>query len=893
MTNDDTNQLLERSKELKCMYEVSTLIETPGISLHEILQSIVELVPKAWQQPQKTVCRITFDDQEYKSTGFIETIWKQSSDIIFLNQSRGKIEVFYLGDISKPVNNPFLPEEIILINRISKALSIAIERNQLQRNEDKYRDLVEKGNIAIAIDDVDGNVIYFNEQFSRLFGYTAEEIKSKSHKSFIHQDDFKRVSNYHKRRLQGKSIPSRYECKGIKKDGNIIHVEVDVCEILKKDGVFSGTRSFMWDITKRKVAEEALYKSEEELTAIFNGVRNGIAVLNTAGKITRVNKYILDISGYDESDIIGKHFTALVKIFPAKSIAKMLLNFGKIIKGNELEPYDVIAFSKNGKKKIVQIHYSIMKKDGKVIKLIVILQDITEFRIAEEKIKKSEKYFREMTENSLDIIIVLNKIGTISFASTSVKRFMGYNPEDIIGKSVFKFIHPSDLAKATLDFGKAVLSKEQSIANSFRVFHNDGSERILEGFGRNLLNHPIISGFVMNIHDVTKRKKTENIQKTLYNISKALNKIDNISELYTKIKDYISNVLDTTNFYVALYDKKENIISFPFETDEKDEFETIPVGKSLTDLVIKSGKALIADEKLQNKLTKQGKIDIVGTKSLIWLGVPLKIEKRVIGIVAVQSYDNPNQYSEKDLEILSFISDEIAIAINRKQSEEQIKHDLNQKNSLLNELHHRTKNNMQVITSMLHLQTRNLDPDNKNSLNGIEFIKNTFLEVINRINAMSLVHQKLYQANDLSQINLKDYIKDLFQQLSRNYSREATRITNEFDMEDIFIHIDSAIPIGLVLNELISNMFKHAFPNEQKGNVRIHLQKEKDTININYSDNGVGLPADIDPRNSNSLGLETMFTLVEHQLRGKVTFLNYQGLHWRISFSDSHYKDRV
>jgi len=129
--------------------------------------------------------------------------------------------------------------------------------------------------------------------------------------------------------------------------------------------------------------------------------------------------------------------------------------------------------------------------------------------LTKEKLKKDEEFFRELTENSSDIILIVDKMGTITYVSPSVERFLGYRPEELIGKSGFKYIHPADIPRALLDFGKSVLMKETAITNSFRVLHKDGSERILEGFGKNLLNHPTVAGFIMNIHDITERKKAE------------------------------------------------------------------------------------------------------------------------------------------------------------------------------------------------------------------------------------------------------------------------------------------------------------------------------------------------------------------------------------------------
>ncbi|MGO9138758.1 MAG: PAS domain S-box protein [Syntrophales bacterium] len=131
------------------------------------------------------------------------------------------------------------------------------------------------------------------------------------------------------------------------------------------------------------------------------------------------------------------------------------------------------------------------------------------YRQEVKTLKRSEEYFRAITQNSSDIIIIVDKTGTITYVNPSIERFMGYKPEELTAKSGFDFIMPTDLPRAIFDFGKAILTKKVIIPNAFRVRHKDGTERVLEGVGNNLLNDPAVRGFVMNVRDITERKKAE------------------------------------------------------------------------------------------------------------------------------------------------------------------------------------------------------------------------------------------------------------------------------------------------------------------------------------------------------------------------------------------------
>ncbi len=223
--------------------------------------------------------------------------------------------------------------------------------------------------------------------------------------------------------------------------------------------------------------------------------------------------------------------------------------------------------------------------------------------------------------------------------------------------------------------------------------------------------------------------------------------------------------------------------------------------------------------------------------------------------------------------------------IERIKAEDQVKRDLEEKKTLLQELYHRTKNNMQVISSMLKIQSRRSDN---------EFLQTSFNEIIGKINAMSLVHQKLYQAKDLSRIDLSDYIHDLTHLITRGYSLQAKYISFKYDMQKIFVLIDTVMPLGLVLNELITNVFKHAFPKNSKGEICIEMKLDSDnTINIHLSDNGVGIPDNLDLRQTKSMGLQTMYSLIEHQLQGSVEYKVENGLKWHIKLNDTINSKRV
>jgi PAS domain S-box-containing protein len=211
----------------------------------------------------------------------------------------------------------------------------------------------------------------------------------------------------------------------------------------------------------------------------------------------------------------------------------------------------------------------------------------------------------------------------------------------------------------------------------------------------------------------------------------------------------------------------------------------------------------------------------------------------------------------------------------QKKAEDELKNSLKEKELLLKEVHHRVKNNMAVISSLLNLQAEKFkDPP----------VLNAFRDSRHRIRSMALVHEKLYQAKDLSKIEFSQYIKELSQQVSRSNEFQGARIGVKVKANNIKLGIDTAIPCGLIINELLTNAFKYAFPNNQQGEIRIHMQmKENKSYELIVSDNGVGLAEHIDVQNTSSFGLN-LVCLLTQQLEGKVDVQREKGTRFIITF---------
>ncbi|MFO7897142.1 MAG: histidine kinase dimerization/phosphoacceptor domain -containing protein [Candidatus Cloacimonadales bacterium] len=389
------------------------------------------------------------------------------------------------------------------------------------------------------------------------------------------------------------------------------------------------------------------------------------------------------------------------------------------------------------------------------------------------------------------------------------------------------------------------------------------------------------------IKDVSNLNLSSHIHETLFEIANAVTTSNDMPELYSKIHQSLKKVLAADNFYIALVNEQDNSSYSPYFKDKRYEVET-PIklrNDGISSYVIRQKKALFIDSEIRSQLIEQGEIADYKSKSVSMLAAPLLIGKEAIGMIAIRSFSEKNIYTQNHLEILEFISQLIATSIAQKRTEKQINQAFEEKDTLLRELYHRTKNNMQVIISMLSIQSNTTD--NK-------LLQSKFKEISTRISTMSLAHEKLYKSHDLTKLNLREYIQDLFRMLNRSYYIPKLKLEQQIEIADIPVSIDTALPLGLVLNELVSNTYHHAFQNSISGKISLSIQRcDEERLCLEYADNGVGLAADFDLEKSSKMGLNNFISTIKHQLKGSVDYDSSEGLKWSVTFYDNLYSRRI
>ncbi len=490
----------------------------------------------------------------------------------------------------------------------------------------------------------------------------------------------------------------------------------------------------------------------------------------------------------------------------------------------------------NGADEIAQLYHGFNNMMGQIQK------KSRERDLAQQELETNEAKQKAMLENISDVIAIIDKDGIIRYKSNNIEKWFGWKPKELIGRSTWELLHPDSLEYANNIFNELI--KVENVFKTMEVKYKckNGEYKWVKSTAVNRINDPNIKGVLMNYHDISERKKTEAI---------ILQKQNELLEAQHMAK--------IGNFYEDLVAKTL------YWSDESYLIWGVEPGHTITsDFIL----TLIHPDDL-HLLTKARNDAQKGNPETL---LEFRI-KRPDGKICYIHDHWVSTYDENGIEIeRSGTHQDIT---EHKLAEEQIQQDLKVKEVLLKEVHHRVKNNLTVITSLLSLQARTITDK--------EQAFEAFNESRNRIISMALVHEHLYRSDDFSKVDMKKYIETLAIDLKHTLAPEKN-IELNMDVKDVQLDVNNAIPCGLVLNELLTNIYKHAFPNSNNGKVNISFQSDSNsTYELIVQDNGRGLPENFNIENSNTLGLQLMHMLSQ-QLDGKMTVKNQDGATFKIRF---------
>jgi len=733
----------------------------------------------------------------------------------------------------------------------------------LRQSEASYHDLFNTIRQAIYIQDHEGRFVEVNDGACAMYGYTREEFIGRTPEflSAPGLNDFEFVTEKIRQAFAGE--PQQFEFWGKRKEGEIFPKDVRIYK-----GTYFGKDVLITiadDITERKAAAEALNSKNVLLNALINSSSDLIIFsLDRNYRYTSFNKKHKDeMLKVWEADIqLGMNLLDCMTNPVLRNIAKKSIDLalqGEALTEVQFQPEVDIwyEFSWN----------PIRQNHGKITGVTVFVRDITERKQKESALKESEERYSALFSNNNSVSLIIDPdTGRIVNANDAAARYYGYSRDQLLALGIHDLNRLAP-EKVVRNLMRAKDKKEKHFFSTH--YRADGEKRYVE-----IYSGPItVQGkplFYSIIHDVTDSrlaalalKESEERYRTL---------VDQLPDYVLVHRDGILLYVNPAAASNLGYDVEKLIGNpiFPLIAPEYHKTVRQAIIRRMAGEFIPSYemKILAGDGTFRTVLTNGAAITFEGKPASLNVLTDISTLKE-----AEETIRSANEVLEKRVtertEALSKTNEQLTAEVAaRALAEEEITRSLEEKDLLLREIHHRVKNNLQIIASLLNLQSRYItDP------NVLESIK----ESQSRVRAMALVHERIYRSHNIAEINLKDYLKYLTKQILQFYNIQHHQIGISVTMDEILADIDTVIPVGLILNELVSNSLKHAFSDGRKGTISIEgTPQDANSLRFIYHDNGVGLPAGFDWKNTESLGLRLVNSLVD-QLDGTIESSSGEG----------------
>ncbi len=567
--------------------------------------------------------------------------------------------------------------------------------DSVQENENTLHKLHENVPVGLYQTTPQGEFTFVNNWFAKMLGYDSPSELLNKKVDDIYAYPVKRKELIVLLNKQGTAKDTEVQLK--RKDGTIIWAIISAQTEFGKDKKALSYDGYIYDISERKKVIKQLKESEEMFRGISHNLKSALYIFDQNGEFIYLNPATFKITGYPKKELLGMKFFDVIHPDYRDQIKER--GFKRVTGSDVPSNYKLKIITKNGKEKWLEISAVQIEMQGQAV-VMGLGNDITDqietlelSRRNEEKYKSLYSFFRLMADNVPDMIWSKDLEGNYIFVNKEIceKLLMAKNHNEPIGKRVEFFINrerkkqPNDpnwftFGDKNIDSDKIIIETKEP--RRFQEYGNvKGKFLQLDVYKAPLWDEDgKLIGIVGSARDVTReiemmkeKEQVEKLKNLVYKISNAVNTTKDLNELLTVIRLELSNVIDTSNLFIALYDTETDEITLPYFVDQKDRFVRFPARRSLTSYLIRENKPMLLKQKDYKKLLNENEIEIVGTPAKVWLGVPLNINEETIGAIVIQNYVNEDAFDEKDLELLRFISNQISVSINQKQADDIVR----------------------------------------------------------------------------------------------------------------------------------------------------------------------------------------------------------------------------
>jgi len=629
---------------------------------------------------------------------------------------------------------------------------------------------------------------------------------------------------------------------------------IDIQSIAEYDSTGRKIFGVIQDITDRKRTEEELINREKKYRELANSLPVSVYETDLQGNLIFANATAFNWFGYEESEVNNR--INITQLVVEKERSLIQERFRQLLIHDLQTNGEYTAKRKNGSHFPALISSLAVKKDGVITGVRGTLVDLSEQKQAHSRLKKSERTLTNLISNLPGFVYRCknDKDWTMEYLSEGFSAITGYSVEDIMEFKKLTFndiIHPA-YRQYLHEQWQVLLADKSPLEEEYPIITKNGETHWVWERGRGIFNDDdnliYLEGFIA---DITERKRSEQLQKVLYDISTAVLTTKNLGELIEIIRNQLGSLLDTRNFYVAFYDEATDMFHTPHAVDEMDNVESWPAEKSMTGYLIKQKKALLVSEEDTLKLLAAGDIQMIGSPSKLWLGVPLHEEEKIIGAFVVQSYDNPYAYTSKDVEMLEFISHQISLFVQRKRAEGEIKAALIKakesdrlKSAFLATMNHELRTPLNHILGFSELILSGVMPEeNQSFASSIYASGKNLLAIVEDVFDLALAEQANVKLR-LQTFRLMDQFmenKSSFDQILQN-SGKAEQIQLIFKPDTHLLSMYLTVDRSKV-NQVLINLFKNAVKFTNDGTIEFGYQSNAPgKLTFFIKDTGIGIP---------------------------------------------------